>query len=285
MGAALSAPAATRAASRSRRPRSRSLGRRGLQVRAIQLGLLLVLFGGWQLSTELGWLSPAFTSAPSRFIPSFWHGLTNGTLLPLTATTLFETFVGFAIAAVLGVAAGIVLAEFPLIDDATRPFMTGFNTLPRIALAPLFVLWFGLGSLSRIVLVVSLGFFIVAINTYAGVRSVDRDTLLLARVLGAGRWRRFRTFVLPAAVPAIFAGLQLDLTYAFIGAVVGEMLSGSQGLGGYLAVQMGSFDIDAFFGGLFLLVIVALIVSWLVRLAESWLLRWRVAELHGTARR
>lgn len=235
----------------------RLVGRGGLRARLLQLAALAVLFGSWQLAASTRVLNPAFVSEPSRFFPAFWRGVTRGDLMGLMGTTLYETVAGFVAASVLGLLAGYVLAESRLADTVTRPFMTGFNSLPRIALAPLFVLWFGLGSTSRIVLIVSLGFFIVAFNTYAGLQSVQRDHLLLARVLGAKRWERFRIFVLPSAAPAVFAGLQLALTYAFLGAVVGEMLTGNQGLGGYLALEMGTFNTTGFFGGLVLLVLVA----------------------------
>ena len=263
--------------------RKRSTGaQKSVKVRAIQLVLLAGLFGSWQLLAVTKVLNPAFVSEPSQYFPSFWDGVDGGGLLGLIGTTLYETFVGFALSALLGLVMGYLLAEFKSVDVIIRPFMTGFNSIPRIALAPLFVLWFGLGSLSRIVLIVSLSFFIVAFNTYAGLQGVNRDHLLLSRVLGASRRERFFKFVLPSATPSIFAGLQLALTYAFLGAVVGEMLTGSDGLGGYLALKMGSFDTTGFFGGLILLVIVALAVSALVRALENRLLRWRAIELAGT---
>lgn len=146
--------------------------------------------------------------------------------------------------------------------------------MPRIALAPLFLLWFGLGSFSRIPLIISLSFFIVAFNTYAGLQNVNRDHLLLVRTLGASRRERFMKFVLPSATPMIFNRVQLALIYAFLGAVVGEILSASQGLSGYLSLELGSLNTTAFFGALMLLVIVALIVSALVRLREKGLSRW-----------
>lgn len=259
-----------------RRPRAT------LRTRLLQLISPVVLFGSWQLLAQLKVIDPAFVSEPSQFFPAFWDGLTSGPLIAKMGATLYETFAGFALASALGLLAGYLLAEFKVVDNVARPFMTGFNSLPRIALAPLFVLWFGTGSNSRIILIVSLSFFIVAFNTYAGLQAVGRDHLLLARVLGARRSERFFKFVLPSALPAIFAGLQLSLTYAFLGAVVGEMLVGSQGLGGYLALQMGSFDTTNFFGALVLLIIVALAVSSLVRMVEQRLLRWRAAELRGT---
>ncbi len=276
----LSEPLATAGA----RAGTRHQGRRRLSptVIAIQVGALCLLFGSWELVARQGWLNPAFVSEPSQYFPSFWHGISQGNLLSLMGTTLYETFVGFSIAAVLGMAAGYLMAEFRIVDTVARPFMTGFNNLPRIALAPLFVLWFGLGSTSRIALVVSLGFFIMAFSTYAGLQSTSRDHLLLGRTLGTGRWARFWKFELPSAMPAIFGGLQLNLSYAFLGAVVGEMFTGSAGLGGYLALQLNTFDTSDFFGAIVLLIIVAVALSGLLRATERRLLRWRTVELAGT---
>ncbi len=247
-----------------------------------QLLVLVVIFGSWQLLAQSKVIDPSFVSEPTQFFPSFWHGVVSGSLMNLLGRTLFETFIGFALSVVLGLLGGYVMAEFKVVDSIVRPFMTGFNSIPRIALAPLFVLWFGLGSLSRVVLIISLSFFIVAFNTYAGLQGVHRDHLLLARALGASRAERFFKFVLPSAAPAIFAGLQLALTYAFLGAVVGEMLTGSAGLGGYMALEMGTFNTTGFFGALVLLIIVALVVSIAMRAVEHRMLRWRTAELHGT---
>ncbi|HET9692624.1 MAG TPA: ABC transporter permease [Acidimicrobiales bacterium] len=263
-------------------PRRGRARRRSATVLVAQVVVLGVLFGSWQALAATKVLDPNFVSEPSQFFPAFWHGVDGGSLLSLVGTTLYETAVGFVIATVLGLFAGYLLAEFKAIDAVFRPFLTGFNSIPRIALAPLFVLWFGLGSLSRIVLIVSLGFFIVAFNTYAGLQGVNRDHLLLARALGARRAERFFKFVLPSAAPSIFAGIQLALTYAFLGAVVGEMLTGSAGLGGYLALKMGTFDTTDFFGGLLLLIVVALVVSAAFRALETRLLRWKIIELRGT---
>lgn len=277
-------PAVDEPVAKNRAPRpSTGQGGASLATRAVQVIALAALFGAWQLVASTKVLNPAFVSEPSQFFPSFWQGIEHGGLIGLMGTTLYETFVGFAIASALGLIGGYLLAEWKAFDTVARPFMTGFNSLPRIALAPLFVLWFGLGSNSRIVLIVSLSFFIVAFNTYAGLQGVNRDHLLLARVLGANRRERFVKFVLPSALPPVFAGLQLALTYAFLGAVVGEMLTGNQGLGGYLALEMGTFNTTAFFGGLVLLVIVALLVSAAMRLVEKRVLRWRTVEMRGTS--
>lgn len=247
-----------------------------------QLVTVVALFGSWEGIARNKLLNPNFVSEPSKFFPAFWDGISKGNLLSLMGTTLYATLVGFALAAVLGLLMGYVMAEFKSVDVIARPLMNAFNSLPRVALAPLFVLWFGLGATAAIALVISLGFFIVAFSTYAGLQSASRDLLLLSRTLGTSRRTRFWKFVLPAAAPAIFAGLQLDLTYAFLGAVVAEMLTGSQGLGGYLAETLNTFQTTNFFGALVLLAIVAVVLAGIMRSLERHLLRWRTFELAGT---
>ncbi|ALE04251.1 hypothetical protein AL755_00590 (plasmid) [Arthrobacter sp. ERGS1:01] len=282
MSALTSSRAATRssqgttaAPAKSRRPTGRG------RTRLYQGLAAVLLFGSWELMARAGLINPNFTSQPSLFFKAFVVGFSSGEYWPILGATLFEVFVGFALAVVLGLVAGFLLAESKLLDNVLRPFMTGFNNIPRIALAPLFILWFGLGSLSRIALVVSMAFFIVAFNTRAGMQSANRDHLLLAKTLGASRLERFRKFILPAALPSTFAGIQLALTYSFMGAVAGEMLSGNQGIGGYLALTMNTFDTDNFFGAMLALVIVSLFCSAILELVERRLLRWRVIEMQG----
>lgn len=265
-----------------KKPKKGIMSRRSPWRYIFQLLAIAALFGSWELVVRLGFADANFVSSPSAFFPAFWTGVTQGTLLKLMAVTLYVTLIGFVIAAVLGLVAGLVLAEFEAVDIIVRPIMNAFNSLPRVALAPLFVLWFGLGNLAAIALVVSLGFFIVAFSTYAGLQSASRDLLLLARTLGTSRSTRFWKFVLPSASPAIFAGMQLNLTYAFLGAVVGQMLTGSQGLGGYFALTLNTFRTTDFFGGLVLLALVAVALSGLMRWLERHLLRWRTYELAGT---
>lgn len=251
-------------------------------VRASQFAVFVIFFGVWELLAKANVLNPEFTSEPSAIFPALWNGVFSGNLVELLGATLYETFVGFIIAALLGLIIGYLMAEFTTFNEISRPFMDAMNSVPRIALAPLFVLWFGLGPLSRIVLVITLSFFIVAFNTYAGLQSVNRDHLLLARVLNANRWVKFKVFVFPSAVPTIFAGLELALTYAFLGAVVGEMLAGNTGLGGYLSLSIGTFDTANFFAALILLIIAALVVYGAVHRLRRHLLRWKEIELHGT---
>ena len=146
----------------SPRPALSVTGRRRLAVHLAQALVIGALLGAWQLLVALGVLQAAFVSEPSQLLPAFWDGVIHGTLLGPMGTTLYETFAGFGLSVALGLLAGYLLSEYPFVNAVFRPFLTGFNSLPRIALAPLFVLWFGLGSFSRIVLIISLSFFIVA---------------------------------------------------------------------------------------------------------------------------
>lgn len=249
-------------------------------VWVLRLALLAVILVGWQMSARYQWVNPTFTSKPT----SIWDALirdVTGDIPEALKVTLYETLAGFALASIAGFLLGCLLYEVRLADAVLQPFLTAFNSLPRIALAPLFVLWFGLGSSSRIALVFSLVVFIMIANTYAGLRQGDRDYLMLAKQLGARGLRRFGMFVLPAAVPTIFAGLQLGLIYAFLGAVAGEMLGGSGGVGAELSTSLATFRTDDFMAELIILVLVTVVFSAAMRAVERRLLRWQRFELRG----
>jgi NitT/TauT family transport system permease protein len=278
----INAEAVQPAADRRTVPTVAAAGRPDRRVLWFRLLLLAGLIGSWEAAVRLRWMKPLFTSQPSAFLPALWAHLLEGSLLKRDLPqTLYETFAGFAVASVLGIGLALLLHEFPLLDAVIQPFLTAFNSMPRVALAPLFVLWFGLGPESKVVLVISLVFFIVIINTLAGLKASDRDHLLLARTLGVGRWQRFWKFVFPAATPAIFAGLQLGLVYALLGAITGEILGGHGGVGARMAVAINTFSTDDFFADLLFLVLFSTALALLVQRLERWLLHWRYIEMRG----
>jgi NitT/TauT family transport system permease protein len=264
-----------------RKPRKAARAPGGLPIFVAQIAVLAGLLVAWQAVVELRIVREIFISKPTAIFASLWRNVLHGGLLFDLGVTVYETLVGFIVAAAVGIAVGIVLYQAPRVNLVVRPFLTGFNNLPRLALAPLFVLWFGLDTASRVALILSVVFFIVMFNTYAGLQNANRDHLLLARTLGASRRQLFAKFILPSAVPTIFAGLQLGLTYSFLTAVVGEMLSGATGLGAKLAVTLATYRTDDFFAALFLLALVATALSNAMRLVERRLLRWRQYELSG----
>lgn len=254
--------------------------RRGLSL-TLQLITVLVLAAAWQAMAGAGWINALFTSKPTAIVSAFYNGFADGSFWSPLLTTLVETLAGFAISVVLGVSMALLSYWAPLFHEATRGLVTAANNLPRLALAPLFVLWFGIGSESRIALVVSLAFFVVLINTYAGLQNADRDHLLLARVLGAGRWKTFVTFILPAATTTIFAGLRLALAFAFVGAVIGEIIMGGTGLGAQLVLFQNAYRTDDVMALLAVMAIVATAMTALVDLLERRLLRWREHEFRA----
>jgi NitT/TauT family transport system permease protein len=250
-------------------------------VVALQLLVLLIGAGIWQWLAVRGTLPDIYTSRPTRIVAALWDGLTDGSLLSGLGVTLEETIIGFAIGSALGILGGIAIYLSPLLERVARPFLTAANNMPRLALTPLFVIWLGVGTWSHITLVVTMVFFVVLMNTYGGFSSSDRDHLVLAKVLGAPRLKLFTTFLLPAAVPAIFVGLQLGLTYSFMGAVIGEIITGGQGLGALISTYSATFDSAKVFADLLLMALVATLLSGFIKAVESRLLGWRRHELRG----
>lgn len=264
--------------------KARPRGRRRpgwLTVLALQLAVVVVAAGIWQFLSVRGTLPNIYVSRPTSIVVALYHGLADGSLTSALGTTMYETIVGFVIASVVGILGGMALYESPLLERVSRPFLTAANNMPRLALTSLFVLWLGVGSKSHIVLVVTMVFFVVLLNTYAGLSSCDRDHLLLAKVLGASRWKLFTSFLFPSAIPAIFVGLQLGLTYSFMGAVIGEIITGGSGLGALIATYAATYDSAKVFADLLLIAIVATVLSGLIKAAESRLLGWRKHELRG----
>src|SRR3954463_13634853 len=186
-------------------------------VIAGRIALPVVFLGGWQIAADRGTVDPFFVSKPTEVFEFMRSALADTSTWQNLWVTLQETFAGLAIATVLGIAAGLLFTRIPILHDIARPYLTALNSLPRIALAPLFTLWFGLGQQSKVALVVSLCFFIVLGSTMGAIANVDPDLVRLARILGFSPGNIYAKVMLRWAVPGIFAGLELALVYAFVG--------------------------------------------------------------------
>jgi NitT/TauT family transport system permease protein len=250
-------------------------------VLTVQLVFIVVVVAAWQLSAAQGWVDKLFTSDPSDIVTKFWTALSQGGLFSALGTTLYETLVGFAIAVALGTVSGIAIYLSPVIRDAARPFIAAANSLPRLALAPLFVIWFGVGSTPHIILVITVVYFIIVINTSAALQNCSRDHLLLAKTLGVSRYQLFVKFMIPSAAPTLFAGYQLGLSYAFLSAVIAEIITGGSGLGADISVYQTQYNTTYLFDDLILMCIVASLLSGLMSLAERRVLAWRQLEFRG----
>ena len=239
--------------------------------------IALLAFGAvWELTARFGLINPLFIGNPSGILAFFFKGLfVTQELVVHLLWTLAGTLAAFVLGSVTGILVGLLFVAYPKVEQFIDPIFAGLNALPRIALAPLFLLWFGLGISSKIALGFSLTFFIVLSSTVAGARSVNSDHLMLADTLGASSTQIFRRITLPSAVPTVFSGLRLGLIYALLGVIAGEIIAAQHGLGQSLTFLAGTFQINGVFAVLLLLAIVGMSLTWIMTAVEARLLRWR----------
>jgi NitT/TauT family transport system permease protein len=240
-----------------------------------RVGVLLVVAGAWEIATRAGLVNAFWVSSPSRIVGDLVRRLRGAEVYLHIGVTLYEAFLGFVAGAAVGIAAGFILARSEELARVLDPFVTALNSLPRVALAPLFILWFGIGLTSKVILAFSLVVFILLVNTYAGAKNVDPDLVVIARLLGASRRQVTLKIVLPSSIPWIFAGLRLGLAYALIGAVVGEVIVATAGLGFMISHAAGVFDTTGVFTALIILMVIATLLNEVMKAAEAKLLRWR----------
>jgi NitT/TauT family transport system permease protein len=243
-----------------------------------------VLLGLWQYLSRLGILDPFYFSRPSAIGARVADWLASGFVYRHLSVTLQEALWGLVLGALAGLAAGLLLARWPWLDWTVGPYLRMANAVPRIVLAPIFLLWFGLGMWSKVALGVTLVFFVVFFNTYQGVRDVDAAILDNARMLGASERQLARHVLLPSALSWIFSSLHLSVGLALIGAVVGEYLGSTEGIGYVIAQREGLFDTTGVFAGLAVLMVVVLAVDHLVGRLERRLLHWKPSSSHGRGR-
>lgn len=244
-----------------------------LAAQAVSLAVLLIL---WEWSSKARLIDPLFIGQPTKIFAYLYQAIVvDQKLLWEAGWTLGATALAFVLGSVAGVAFGLLFVVYPVAEKFFDPLFSALNSLPRIALAPLFLLWFGLGIASKIALGFSLTFFIVLTSTVAGARSVDSDWLTLSRMLGASSTTVFFKVTLISAVPTIFSGLRLGLIYALLGVIGGEIIASQHGLGQLLGYLAGTFDTNGVFGVLFFLAAIGVGLTRLMSAAESHLLRWK----------
>ena len=256
-----------------------------MRLRILQLLLLAGLVLAWYVLTKPGLLPAFYFDQDNRaafffgephkvfwvIVDWFW----TGDIFIHLGVTLLETALGFAIGSVFGLAMGLWLALSPTASAVMDPYIKGFNSMPRVVLAPIFAVWFGLGIWSKVALGVTLVFFVVFFNVYQGVREVSPVLIANARMLGATPRQLLRSLYLPSAMSWVFASLHNAVGLAFVGAVVGEYLGSSRGVG-YLILQAeGTFDINTVFAGILVLTAFALALDGAVGAVERRLMTWQ----------
>ena len=237
------------------------------------LAILLFLFLVWEVSVRLadtpGWMLPP----PSAILESFRTDYRL--LLQHTRVTLIEVLLGFGLALVTGLVTGIAIDSSRILERAIYPLIIASQTIPMVALAPLMLIWFGYGLVPKILITALVGFFPIAVNSVDGLRSADREVIALLRSMGASRWTRFTIARVPAALPLIFSGARVAITFCVIGAVFSELVGSSEGLGYLMQRAASQFQTARVFASIFILAIMGIGLFALVTLIERLVLPWR----------
>jgi len=255
-------------------------------LRVWQALVLVVIFVFWWAMTTPGLIPPLmfendrqaafFFGEPIKIFARIWDWfVADRDIYGHLWVTLLETVLAFLLGTAAGLVIGMWLALSPIAAAILDPYIKAMNSMPRVILAPIFAVWFGLGIASKVALGFTLVFFIVFFNVYQGVKEVSPTVLANARMLGAGRNQLLRHVYLPSAMSWVFSSLHTSVGLAFVGAVVGEYLGSSRGVG-YLILQAeGTFDINTVMAGILVLTAFALVLDWVVGRAESHLMRWQ----------
>jgi NitT/TauT family transport system permease protein len=271
----------------SRRANPRTSRGRLAAYHALLLGGVFLF---WYAMTEPGLIPPFYFDDPTRakfffgqpveVLQRIWTWFTGGSIYLHLGVTLLETLLAFAIGTVLGLALGLWLALSPTASLLADPYLKAMNAMPRVILAPIFAVWFGLGITSKVVFGITLVFFVVFFNVYQGVKEVSPVVLANARMLGASGNQLLRYVYLPSATSWVFSSLHTSIGLAFVGAVVGEYLGSARGVGYLIHQAEGVFDVDTVLAGILVLTLFALILDFIVTQIEARLLVWhpRAAE-------
>ena len=258
--------------------RRRALRRR-IWVNLARVGFAVAFLAGWEASARTKLIDGFFFGQPSEVVKQIreWvqHGTDAGSLWEQVGVTLEEAFLGFILGVLLGVTCGIAFGRVRLLSEIFGPYIKIMNSIPRIVLGSIFIVWLGLGLSSKVALAIVLVFFAVFFNAYQGTREVDRNYLANARILGASRGQVTRQVVLPSAFTWIIASMHISFGFALIGAIVGEFLGAERGLGVLIQQAQGSFNPNGVFAAMFIIAVVALLTEGLIGLLERRLLRWR----------
>ena len=252
-------------------------GTRSLQLNLMRCALLVAILLTWEMASGVI-VAEFFVSKPSAIARTLATWLAGGNLFFHIGITALEAFAGFLLGASIGVVVGVVLGRIHVLAELLHPFIIAFYSLPKIALAPLFILWIGIGIGMKITLTATVVFFLVFLNTYTGVRNVSRELESIMYLMGASERHVLTKVVLPSAITWVFAGLRISVPYALIGAIVGELIASNRGLGFLLANASGQFDTAGVFAALIVIMLLSFLLNALVRAAEIRLMPWKSAE-------
>lgn len=285
----MAVPIATRAqapevseAARARRRRFRGGKlRERLFWTAVFLVSFVVVLAVWHLYVKGADVSAAVLPTPEAVWEAFWGDLTDGSYASNIVVTGEEVLIGFAAGGALGFLLALVISEFQWIRKIIYPYVIATQSVPKIALAPLFLIWFGFGLESKVLLAVTVTFFPVLINTLSGLDQVEEGQMELMRALCAKRWRVFLRVKLPNAVPSVFAGLEIAIVLSVIAAIIAEFIGATQGLGYLILYYNTRLDVAAEFAALLVLSIAGYVLHWIVTFVARRVVYWKKVEDSG----
>ncbi|MBX3552821.1 MAG: ABC transporter permease [Pseudolabrys sp.] len=232
----------------------------------------------WDVTIRVFRIPPYQIPKPEDVLVTLWNDWPQ--LLRQAIPTTIATVEGFLLSAVFGVAAAVLIAGSRTIESYVYPLLVFSQSIPKIAIAPLFVVWFGFGMLPKVLSAFLLGFFPVVVSAVQGFKSVEPDMLDLARAMEAKRLQIFRMVAFPHAMPAIFAGLKVSITLAVVGAVVGEFVGSNDGLGFVLQRSIGNFELPTMFAALVVLSLIGVVLFWVLDLIERMMIPWHASQRH-----
>ena len=246
---------------------------------AVAIVVIVVI---WKLVIAVFNVSPFVLPQPEDVLRGVRELVQSKNFWSDARVTLEETLIGFAIALVLGLTLRIVLGRVAWLEQAMRPVIVASQVVPKVALIPLFIIWFGFGITSKIIIVALLSFFPILLNVILGVRSVDTGHRDVMRSLNAGRWQTFRRLEYPSTLPYILAGMEVGIVFAVVGAVVGEYLGGDQGLGYRIVTSLNNLEAETLFAVILVLTLLGLLLYLAVVVLKRFLIPWHASTIDTT---
>jgi len=256
---------------------ARSMG--AISVTLIRFAIVIGFFALWEIASGR-WIEPFLISSPSRIFTSLISGFREGDLLQHSWVTLIEIAIGFPIGAIAGIGLGYAFGRSRVLADIFEPIIIALNGIPRTALAPLFIVWLGIGVWSKVGVVFLLTFFLNFFNTYTGMRQMDQEYVDLANLMGVKGWKLTFKVIFPAISPYVFTGIRTSIPFAVIGAIVGEFVAATEGVGFFIRMSAGIFRTADVFVGIIVLMIMVIIMDKIAAIIEKRALRWQTQTEH-----
>ncbi|MGH7716407.1 MAG: ABC transporter permease [Vulcanimicrobiaceae bacterium] len=245
------------------------------KVVLIQVALVVFILVVWELLVRIGLVKEFWLGEPSKIFGFIVKTISDGTLLRDTWVTTEETVIGVLSGFVLGAAAGLMIWWSKTLERVLDPLMVALNSLPKIALTPIFLLWFGVGVMMKIALTFSTVFLVAFLSAAASLHSLDNELMNLTAALGGTRWQVFRNVVIPSSLPWLFSAMKLSIGFGLTGAVVGEFVAANLGIGYLLLYGAQIYEMSLVWAGIVALLVIAMLMYWVVAVLENRLLYWR----------